>query len=215
MDPALLRAVLTELAERAAGGRRVRVDRRRAGEILRLAAEPEGGTVELAGAVRAICEAGTVRFASALEATPEPVRLPIPGQARFGDWELSAEIRVGAVEPRGPELATLDADALGGEVEIRAWREGDRIRPLGLEGGSKSLQDLFTDSRVPRSLRRRLPVVVAGERIAWVAGLAVSEEFRLGPLSRSSAVITARAAAGAGPRSSADPSPPGDPGATG
>ena len=64
-------------------------------------------------------------------------------------------------------------------LTVRAWREGDRMRPLGL-GGSKSLQDLFTDRHIPRSLRRALPVVVAGETIAWVAGVAVGEEFRLG-----------------------------------
>ena len=73
---------------------------------------------------------------------------------------------------------------------MRSWRDGDRMRPLGL-GGTKSLQDLFTDSRVPRSLRHTLPVVAAGERIAWVAGVAVSEEFKLGPQSTQAAVLTA------------------------
>jgi tRNA(Ile)-lysidine synthase len=67
---------------------------------------------------------------------------------------------------------------------------GDRIRPLGLDG-TKTLQDLFTDSRVPRSLRHTLPVVAAGERIAWVAGVAVSEEFKLRPDSSRAAVLTA------------------------
>ena len=43
-------------------------------------------------------------------------------------------------------------------VTVRSWREGDRMRPLGL-GGTKSLQDLFTDRKVPRSLRHALPVV--------------------------------------------------------
>jgi tRNA(Ile)-lysidine synthase len=194
MRPALLRAVLTALAERAAGGGPVRIDRRRAGEILRLAADPEGGEVELGRGLRAHCEAGTVRFAAGAERTgPDPVRLPIPGTARFGDWELEAELRAGAVTPAGPELATLDAERLGDEVLVRSWRPGDRMRPLGL-GGTKTLQDLFTDSGVPRSLRARLPVVVAGEEIAWVAGVAVSERFRLAPESRHSAVITARAA---------------------
>jgi tRNA(Ile)-lysidine synthase len=59
---------------------------------------------------------------------------------------------------------------------VRSWREGDRMRPLGL-GGSKSLQDLFTDRKVPRSLRRSLPVVTSDGRIAWIAGVAVSEGF--------------------------------------
>ena len=64
------------------------------------------------------------------------------------------------------------------------------MRPLGL-GGSKSLQDLFSDRKVPRSLRRSLPVVVSGEDIAWVAGVAVSEDFRL--TERTSATVRLRA----------------------
>lgn len=193
MHPALQRAVLTRLAEDAAGGRPVRIDRGRTRRIIRLAADPEGGVIELGRGLRALAEAGTVRFATEREPPPpEPVRLTIPGRARYGDWEIRAELAGPETEPRGPELATLDADRLGGEVEIRCWREGDRIRPLGL-GGSKSLQDLFTDSGVPRSLRRRLPVVVADEEIAWVAGVAVSEQFRLEPGTGRSAVITATA----------------------
>jgi tRNA(Ile)-lysidine synthase len=66
------------------------------------------------------------------------------------------------------------------------------MRPLGL-AGTKSLQDLFTDRRVPRSLRRTLPVVTASGRVAWVAGVAVAEEFRLGPGTREVAVLSARA----------------------
>ncbi len=194
MPPALRRAVLTLIAERAVPGSPVRISRRRCAEILRLAAAPEGGELELGRGVRAICEAGTVRVAAPGHGpTPEPVRLSIPGSVRYGEWELRAELREGAVDPAGPELATLDAEQLGPEVVIRAWQEGDRIRPLGLDG-SKSLQDLFTDSGVPRSLRERLPVIEADGRIAWVAGVAVSDEFRIGAGSQRSAVITARAA---------------------
>ncbi len=93
-------------------------------------------------------------------------------------------------EPRGPDVATLDAAALGPELEVRPWRDGDRMRPLGL-GGARSLQDLFTDNRVPRSLRRELPVVLAGETIAWVPGVAVAEEFRLADGGGEAAVLTA------------------------
>jgi tRNA(Ile)-lysidine synthase len=76
---------------------------------------------------------------------------------------------------------------------VRSWRDGDRIRPLGMEG-TKTLQDLFTDRKVPRSLRHTLPVVAAGERVAWVAGVAVSEDFRLAPNTREAVIISARVA---------------------
>jgi tRNA(Ile)-lysidine synthase len=199
MAPAMRRTVLTILAERASGGRPVRISRERARAIERLAASPEGGIIELGSGLEAVCEAGTVRFSSDRDAEgPAPVRLTIPGNARYGDWEISARIVGEGTEPAGPELATLDASELGSEVEIRCWREGDRIRPLGLDG-SKTLQDLFTDSGVPRSLRKQLPVLVAGERIAWVAGVAVSEEFRLAGHETPAAVITARRAGGSQP----------------
>ena len=50
------------------------------------------------------------------------------------------------------------------------------MRPAGL-GGTKSLQDLFADRKVPRALRRTLPVVEADGEIVWVAGVAVDERF--------------------------------------
>lgn len=189
LHPAIRRLALRALAERAAG-RHVALGRDRAEEIWRLAEEPEGGQLDMGGGLLAVCEAGMIRFAFAPGAEPEPAELPVPGYCRFGRWELRAELRPAPVEPAGPDIATLDAGSLGTLLEVRAWREGDRMRPLGL-GGSKSLQDLFTDNRVPRSLRHTLPVVASNDRIAWVAGVAVSEEFKLGPESSRAAVLTA------------------------
>ena len=116
--------------------------------------------------MRAICEHGLIRFVASSEAdaAPEPVSLRIPGSCRFGRWEVRAEVCPAPVEPAGPDLATLDAGALGEELLVRTWREGDRMRPLGMDG-TKTLQDLFTDRGVPRSLRHHLPVVTAaGQR---------------------------------------------------
>jgi tRNA(Ile)-lysidine synthase len=168
----------------------VALGRERAAEIWRLARRSQGGEVDLGGGLRAVCEAGTIRFAFDEEDSPAPVSLPVPGECRFGRWQVRAELRAGPVEPAGPDLATLDAAALGRELMVRPWREGDRMRPLGLEG-TKTLQDLFTDRRVPRSLRRSLPVVVSGGRIAWVAGVATSEDFRLTAGSTEAVVLNA------------------------
>jgi tRNA(Ile)-lysidine synthase len=191
-EPALRRLALRALAERATG-RAVPLGRRRAAEILRLAALPQGGSLDLGYGVRAICERGLIRFVSSSEAdaAPAPASLRIPGSCRFGRWEVRAEVCPAPVEPAGPDLATLDAEALGAELQVRTWRDGDRMRPLGMDG-TKSLQDLFTDRGVPRSLRHRLPVVTAAGHVVWVAGVAVSEDFRLGPQAREVAVLTAR-----------------------
>jgi tRNA(Ile)-lysidine synthase len=189
LGPALMRLVLRALAERASG-RRVALGRARAAEIVRLAADPEGGVVELGGAVEARIEHGHVRFATAGEPDPGEALLTVPGSCRFGRWEVRATVGRGREPVADPETAVLDPDALRAPLVVRAWREGDRIRPLGL-GGSKSLQDLFTDRKVPRSLRRSLPVVTSGDRVAWIAGVAVSEEFAAPAEAERVAVISA------------------------
>jgi tRNA(Ile)-lysidine synthase len=194
-EPALARFALRALAERAAR-RDVALGRERAAEIMRLAASSEGGRVDLGGGLRAACEGGFVSFsAAAADAAPQPALLSIPGECRFGRWVVRAELVGAPVEPAGPERATLDAGALGEELLVRAWSDGDRMRPLGL-GGSKTLQDLFTDQRVPRSMRHSLPVVESAGRVAWVAGVAVSEEFKLTEATSDVAILTARPASG-------------------
>ena len=189
LDPAVRRLVLRALAERAAG-RPVPLGRGPAAEIARLAGKPEGGVIELGEGVEARAEHGIVRFSATAPEVPHPVTLSVPGRCRFGAWEVRAELPESPVAGEGPDAAVLDAAAVPGPLTVRSWRDGDRMRPLGLDG-SKSLQDLFTDRKVPRSLRRTLPVVVAGDRIAWIAGVAVSEEFALAPGEDRAAVLTA------------------------
>jgi tRNA(Ile)-lysidine synthase len=190
----LRRLVLRALAQRAAGAELpVSLGRARAAEIWRLATRPQGGTVELGGGVRARCEHGLIRFTAAEpQGSPAPAVLPVPGHCRFGRWEVRAEL--GPPPPEfvtaGPEVAALDAATIGGRLLVRGWRDGDRMRPLGLDG-TKTLQDLFVDSKVPRSLRHTLPLVTANNRIAWVAGVAVSEEFKLRPETREAALLSA------------------------
>jgi tRNA(Ile)-lysidine synthetase-like protein len=57
---------------------------------------------------------------------------------------------------------------------------GLRMRPVG-SPGSRKLQDILTDARVPRHLRDRLPLVFAEGRLAWVPGIAVDADAAAPP----------------------------------
>ena len=168
--PALARLMLRRAAEVAAG-RPHSLSRAQADAVLALGEGGGSASLDLGGGLRAVAEYGVVRFTLDADAEPpEPATLAVPGAVRFGPWQVEA--RLGA---EGDAL--LDGAELAQTLVVRSWRAGDRMRPAGL-GGTKSLQDLFTDRKVPRALRRSLPVVESDGEIAWVAGVAVAERFR-------------------------------------
>ena len=140
-------------------------------EILALAHRGGTGHVDLPGA-RVTVEYGRVRVTRD-DPAPEAAQLHVPGRIAFGAGVLTAEL--GAFEIAD---GTLAADALAPTLEVRAWEAGDRMRPLGLDG-TKSLQDLFTDRKVPKGARHQLPVVVSDGEIAWVPGVATGARFRV------------------------------------
>ena len=77
-------------------------------------------------------------------------------------------------------------------LAVRSRRPGDRFQPPGLGGRSKKLQDYLVDRKVARAERDLLPLVVDGDdRIVWIVGHAVSEDFRAG--APSNAVISLKA----------------------
>lgn len=62
-------------------------------------------------------------------------------------------------------------------LRLRHWQAGDRLQPLGLDGRSTKLSDLFGNAGVSRTERRTWPIVVVGEAIVWVAGLRLDQRF--------------------------------------
>jgi tRNA(Ile)-lysidine synthase len=73
-----------------------------------------------------------------------PVRLD--GEVRWGRWRL---------RPRRRGL------------HVRGWRAGDRLADRDLK-----VQDLFVDAKVPRSEREAWPLVVRGDEVVHVPGIA-------------------------------------------
>jgi tRNA(Ile)-lysidine synthase len=173
LPAALRRLALQRLADRAAGGAAPAVGDR-VDEVLALAPAGGSGALDLGGGLRAHVEYGRLRVAQR-EAAPAPAVLPVPGRVAFGGGELRCA--PAADGPCGD--GTLDAATLDPALEIRAWRAGDRMRPLGMAGRSRALSDLFGDRRIARDERARIPVVLSGGEIAWVPGVATGEAFKV------------------------------------
>lgn len=106
--------------------------------------------------------------------------LPVPGVVELP--ELGPGCRLRAQQPiiEGDRArAGLQVSVRGtvaAPLVVRGRRPGDRIRPVGL-GGTKKLQDLLVDHKVPRAERDRVPVVTdALGRLVWVAGHAADAD---------------------------------------
>lgn len=164
------------------------LERRHVEDVLSLR---EGGAVCLPAGVTARREADGVYFKLT---RPEPAlrdwsaEVAVPGRTFVAPAgiEITATMARAPDELRGRGLAEvwLDERFAASRLEVRAWREGDRVRPVGLDG-RKKLQDIFVDAKVPAAQRRRWPVICEGSNILWVPALALAAEAAAAPGERS------------------------------
>jgi tRNA(Ile)-lysidine synthase len=132
------------------------------------------------------------------------VPLSIPGEVTLSSsgWAISAQPleTPPARDLRGRgETVVVAVSAVTLPLAVRNRRPGDRFRPLGMRGASKKLQDFLVDRKVRREMRDALPLVVDGaDRIVWVVGQAVGEDFRVTEPSRGVILLKARRLGGEG-----------------
>ncbi|MCS7301609.1 MAG: tRNA lysidine(34) synthetase TilS [Fimbriimonadales bacterium] len=74
----------------------------------------------------------------------------------------------------------LDADAVQGQLTVRNARRGDRFQPLGMSA-PKKLSDIFIDRKVPKTERKRLPLLCDAAGILWIPGYTIAERARITP----------------------------------
>ena len=73
--------------------------------------------------------------------------------------------------PNSMSVAMFDAAKIAdASLVARNFIEGDRIHPIGMRG-TRKVQDVFVDRKLPRARRERFPIVTVGGTIAWVPGL--------------------------------------------
>jgi tRNA(Ile)-lysidine synthase len=89
--------------------------------------------------------------------------------------EIEATMTVDRVGSQQPFMLPKGADP---RFVVRNRRDGDRFHPLGASG-SKKLKDFLIDRKVRKEQRDRLPLLVWNGEIVWVAGVEVSERFKV------------------------------------
>jgi tRNA(Ile)-lysidine synthase len=127
-----------------------------------------------------VARTGTGAGAWTAGEAPATVPLRLGGSVRWFGGSITAERTVSFHAPEVSREAFVDGAIVNGTLQVRAPRPGDRLRPFG-SPGTRKLQDIFVDLRIPARERATWPLVVSGERIVWVCGLVSTEEGRIGP----------------------------------
>ena len=138
---------------------------------------------DLPNGLRAESRYGTLVVRKAGDKPPSvaPSLLVIPGTADLGEAGSIRAEEVPSDDVAGtPDSVVIDASTIGDSLVVDGVRPGDRMRPLGMEG-TRKLSDLLVDSKVARHTRGAMPVVRHGEHVVWLAGVRMSDDYRVGP----------------------------------
>ena len=123
------------------------------GRLAALVDAPVGGRVE-SGGLRVWREPDALRFGPGATLAGTLVVTPLSSVPKTFGTDAWSE--------------AVDADRTQG-AEVRRWKPGDRIRPLGLDGRQR-VADLLRERGVPRADRPGVPVVARGDEVLWVVG---------------------------------------------
>jgi tRNA(Ile)-lysidine synthetase-like protein len=155
-EPAAAEALKLLYSE--AGGAEPGLSRAHLASMLSLAGPGRGGRgVDLPGGLRFRIVGDRMEVVASKRPAVHPPRLEVRSCAGCDDGQ-AAHFRSGL------------------QLRVGFRRPGLRLRPAGGRG-SRKLQDIFVDARVPREERDGWPLVFAGEKLAWVPRLAVDSDL--------------------------------------
>lgn len=141
--------------------------------VLALSEAKTGTAIELSGGYRAWTNATTLFLGRYPETLDYCVAFVPEGKTITPRGVLHSERVKSWQKPANGNEAFLALDALPKELVVRSRTAGDRFFPLGAPG-ERLLSDVLIDKKIPREERDR-PLLCAGDKVLYAAGLGVSE----------------------------------------
>ncbi len=77
-----------------------------------------------------------------------------------------------------PSVEYISGDGIGGKMNLRPWKFGDKIQLLGMDG-TKKISDVLTDLKIPPSERKKKYVLEYKKDIVWLVGYRINEKYKI------------------------------------
>jgi len=84
------------------------------------------------------------------------------------DIELSAD----------PNREFFCGDKVSFPLIIRSWKDGDIFHPFGMKGTQK-VSDFYINNKIDRLEKHKIPIVIVGDKIIWIAGFRLDGRFKV------------------------------------
>ncbi|MBL4706965.1 MAG: tRNA lysidine(34) synthetase TilS [Flavobacteriales bacterium] len=72
----------------------------------------------------------------------------------------------------------FDFEKLSFPLELRKWKQGDRMKPLGMSG-MKKVSDILIDEKVSLEDKKEVYVLSSKDEIVWLVGIKSDDRFKL------------------------------------
>ncbi|UCC17474.1 MAG: tRNA lysidine(34) synthetase TilS [Dehalococcoidales bacterium] len=111
--------------------------------------------------------------------------LNVPGQTEFSGWKVTADVvsPEQVIDTDNNYVAYFDHEKVGNELSVRPRKTADRFYPLGMDH-PKKVGEFMIDAKIPRTWRKRVPVVCSPQQIIWLAGYRIDDRVKVTDVTR-------------------------------
>ena len=76
------------------------------------------------------------------------------------------------------DVAFFDMNKVSFPLFVRNFLPGDKFSPFGT-GGTQKLKKFFIDKKIPKFLRKRIPLIISNNKIIWIVGLRIDNSVKI------------------------------------
>lgn len=90
---------------------------------------------------------------------------------------------------KAANIAYFDTENLKFPLQLRRWKEGDRLFPFGMKG-SKKVSELFKDNKLTTLEKENMWLLCSANNIVWVVGVRTDDRYKITTKTKDAIQIT-------------------------
>ncbi len=106
-----------------------------------------------------------------------PISFYLNETIEFGQNKISAVEVKKSIMNNDRDIEFIDKDKIKDNFLIRIWKDGDYFYPLGMKN-RKKVSDFLSDAKVKSSEKKKVPVLLNGDKIIWIPGFRLDDRVK-------------------------------------